>query len=373
MYSGGSRELLRVGWVAGEETLERQGWFLPSWVAELSRQGIHACLLYPRNGGRIPPPMEGVRAYAASHWLTRKGDDKTSGFVEVLREADVDVLHALDESTASRTAAAAERLGCPCFISCCRRGVRLHLPHKVRHRAILLAAGEAIREDLCKRRVVSEERIRLLRPGVSIARAPRPLEFRDRRATILADVYDADSDLQETVLRSFDAVRQTGIGAVFCLLHSPRQERALRRRTEAMGLATEVVFVSHGDAGQAMLAVQSADVFLAVSARREFDWGALAAMAAGVPVLAIPARESDFQKDGLTATVLSPGEAETWAERLTNLLTAPAWGIAQAGAALQYLHVYHNLHCGMSDLAQYYRAAREGRALEAVPSESRKE
>jgi glycosyltransferase involved in cell wall biosynthesis len=355
MYLTGQDETLLVGWVAGSETLGRQSIFLSSWATELAKQGITPCVFCPRE---VVLGVNGVsrRHYAQPHRL-RLGAGKMRNLIDVILDAGVDVLHALDASAVPQTVAAADRLAKPYFISCYRRGARLHLPHKARHPAGVLAASESIRRDLCKHHIAPEEVIHLQRPGVWIACDPKDLEFQDRRAMVLADVYDASNGNTEVVLKSFADVRRRDGGAMFFLLHSSRQERLLRRRAEALGLLSDITFMAEDDGGRAMHVVQSADVFIAAGARKEFNWGALLAMAAGAPVVAVRSDENDFLSDGMTASLFSPGDAEALSALLMNMLTTPAWGRAQARSALQYLHVYHNPLRGVTNLANLYRAA----------------
>ncbi|MBN1942078.1 MAG: hypothetical protein JW849_02175 [Phycisphaerae bacterium] len=356
VYVAGQGEVLRVGWVAGSETLGRQSIFLASWAAELARQGIQPCVFCPQNAPTGVLEADWIHRYAQPHWLARKAD-KTRGLAEAVLSAEVDVLHALDESAASRTAAAADRLGRPYFLGCYRIGSRFHLPHKARRLAGYLAAGDPIYQDMHKRRIVGEETVHLFRPGVWIAEEPKPLAFEERHAMILADVYNASASDADAVLRCFLNIRNAGSGALFFLLHSDSQERSLRRRAETLGLLSDLTFVVQDAGGRAMHVIQSTDVFIAAGARKEFDWGALLAMAAGAPVLASRTDEGDFLHDGMTASLFSPGDEEGLTALLTNLLTTPAWGRAQARSALQYLHVYHNPFRCMSDLANLYRAA----------------
>ncbi len=355
MNSTGQDGTLRAGWVAGSETLGRQAIFLASWAAELTRQGILLSVFCPQDSISDIKGLE-IHRYTQPHWLNRLAD-KTQPLLEQIQDAGVDVLHALDESVAMRTAAAADRLTVPYFISCYRLGVRLHLPHKSKALAGLLAAGEAIRNDLIKRRCAREDHIRLFRPGVWIASDPKPLEFKDRRAMVLADVYDADAGDAEAVLKSFVDVRHLENGALFFLMHSPSQERFLRRRVDALGLLADVTLIAEDDGGRSMHVVQSADVFIAAGRRKEFDWGALLAMAAGVPVLAVRSEENDFLSDGMTASVFTAGQVNELTALLVNVLSTPAWGKAQARSAMQYLHVYHNPLRGVTELANLYRAA----------------
>jgi hypothetical protein len=368
MYLTGQDELLRVGWVAGSDTLGRQSIFLASRAAELARQGVASCIFCPRETELGVKGVE-VYHYTQPHWLAL-GADKVQSLVDLVQDVGVNVLHALDESSALQTAATADRLAKPYFISCYRIGARLHLPHKGRGLAGMITAGQAVSRSLEKRRIASEEAIHLLRPGVWIAPEPKPLEFQDRRAMVLADVYDASNGVAEAVLRSFADVRHLDGGALFFLLHSPRQERSLRRRAEALGLLGDMTFMTQDGGGRSMHVVQSADVFIAAGARKEFDWGALLAMAAGVPVLAVASQESEFLSDGMTASLFSAGDADALTALLVNVLSTPAWGRAQARAALQYLHVYHNPIRSVTEMAKLYRAAcapREPVTVEAEP------
>lgn len=372
MYRTGQNEMLRVGWIAGSETLGRQSIFVASWATELARQGVSPFIFCPREAVLGVKGLDAIHRYAQPHWLMR-AVDKAPNLIDVVQDVGVDVLHAMDESVASRTATTADRLAKPYFISCYRLGDRMHLPHKGRGLAGLLAAGDSIRRDLCGRRVAREERIHLLRPGVWIASEPKPLEFQDRRAMVLADVFDADAGDVEAVLKSFVDVRRLDVGALFFLLHSPRQEHLLRRRAEALGLVADVTFMAEDGGGRSMHVVQSADVFIAAGARKEFDWGALLAMAAGVPVLAIRSEENDFLSDGMTASLFTAGRVDELTALLVNVLSTPAWGKAQARSALQYLHVYHNPLRGVTDLANLYRAACAPEETAAVAAEAVKE
>lgn len=356
MYRTGQGELLRVGWVAGPETLGRQWLFVASWAVELARQQVAGCLFCPVEAVSGGGGIEDVYHYAPPRRLTLR-QDKRKSLLETLQDVDVDVLHALDESAAVQTVAAGERLHLPYFLSCCRVGARIHLPHKARGLAGVLAVSEPGRLHLLKRRVVDQDAIRLQRPGVRIAPDPRPLEFHDRRAMVLADVYDANTGETDAILRSCSDVRNLDGGALFFLLHSARQERSLRRRAEMLGLLADITFLTEDGGRRSTHVMQSADVFIAAGRRREFDWGALAAMAAGVPVLAKSSNESDFLSDGMTASLFSPGRPDELTRLLANVLTSPEWARAQARSALQYLHVYHNLLRNVTELARLYRAA----------------
>lgn len=347
---------LRVGWVAGRETLSQLGRILQPLAVGLVDELVELVVLCPDS--RVPdelpsPPLE-VLTYAPPRWWesTRKAVDCVAQRVGGLK---LDLLHGLDESAAKLTAGLARTLDLKYVISSYAFGGPGRLKRLDDRAAGVLPACEVVRDYLLKHRVAGEQKVHLLHPGVYLAGEPTCFATPGRSVTVLVG-GSAEAGAFEAVLRSFAELHERNYDCAYFLLGAGKAERALRGRVNRHGLRQEVTFVGEQSPRQLVGVLEAADIYVAPAPSRRVDVRCLLAMASGTPVLAALDAE-DFLVDGKTVLHFPQGDSAELTMKLLSLIDDPEAAKDLARSALAHLGEYHRSADMVAAVAEIYRAA----------------
>jgi len=347
---------LRVGWIAGRGTLWQLGHVLGPLAIGLMDELIELVVLCPPGAGpgELPSPPLEVLEYARPLW--RPGAGRSVDRIAAgLRERKVDLLHALDSSAAKLTAALARALGLPYVVSKHRFGSG-RLKHLRPPPEAVLASCEIIRAGLLKRRVVPEEQVHLVRPGVHQVAEPTCFTTPERSvAVVIGGSGASDGDLA-CVLGSLGELHQRRYDCVYFIVNAGRAEKSLRRQVERLGLRHELTFVDQQSPKQMVGIFKAADVYIAPVVTGWLDVRTLLAMAAGIPVLTCLDAE-DFVIDGRTVIRFRRSDTADLTVKLLSLVDDPGAAQDLARSALAYVGEHHRPAEMVSAVADIYRAA----------------
>jgi len=349
---------LRVAWVAGERTLGRLAPMLKALAIGLVDAPAELVVLCPAGESceALPSPPLDVVPYEPARWWER-------GFGAIREVADdlagrkLDLLHALDARADRLTRRLAAALDTPYVVSSDALGDGRILGKLPDHARALLAAGDRIQADLLEHRVLSAERVHLVRPGLRRVQEPSCFADPGRAAAVLiGGALDTPDDVEPT-LRALAALRAGGHECQGFLLGEGRAERKLRQRAEQLALREALTFAGTVPAWRLAGVLAGSDIYVSPSTRDGLDVGALAAMAVGVPVVSAKDAPSDFLKEGRTTVQFRRGDADNLRDEIGSLLADPPRAKALAEQALAYLGEYHAPTATAAKTADIYRQA----------------
>ncbi len=272
-------------------------------------------------------------------------------FASFLREGGFDVVHTHDFYSNIFGMAGAALARTPARVASRREtgGLRTERQKSVERCAYRLAHAVVANAKAVKDCLVSEGvpagKIVTLYNGLDLSRAaPRPDGERDellaafglprsprRFVTIVANMRHAVKD-HPTFLRAARRVRDAVPDAAFILAGDGRLSDDLRAHASELGLSEDVFFVGRCERVGDLLSVS--DVCVLSSKAEGFSNSILEYMAASRPVVATDvggAREAI--EEGETGYVVAPGDDETLAARIVELLQDPAraWRMGERG------------------------------------------
>ncbi len=357
---------VRVGWVAGECTLERLARTLQPLAVGLLDEVVDVVVICPQRSAtaELPsPPLEIVRYGRLKLWIFRTG--ATENLVEELRPMRLQVLHALDADACDLTRHLAAALNLRYIVSSYRLGDGRIIGGLDQRAEAVLAASEQLARDLLEHRVCAAAKIRVVRPGVHHVRHTTLFDHPQQSTAVVAGGRLDDVPAFEAVLKAFAAVKDRKYDCVFFIIGSGRAERALRLMAEKAGLDDVLTFVDRQPPAKLAGIFKAADIYIAPLPEHGVDIECLLAMAAGDPVLAAAGGSSDFLIDSKTALLFTMGDTDALTARLLSLLDNHAAARQQAEDALKYLREKHSQASMVTALADIYRTAANLRPLPA--------
>ncbi|MHC4982898.1 MAG: glycosyltransferase family 4 protein [Planctomycetota bacterium] len=353
---GPAKGPIRAAWIAGEKTLEDLALTIQPLAISLMDELVELSVLCPggADASSLPsPPIEIVR-----YGRVKRGPFGGRAAERLASEVvgrKIQLLHALDAAAAPLARRLARAAGVNYVISSYALGDGRRLGRLDEHAKAVLAASERIQRDLMERRVISAERIYLLRPGV--IRVSRPTCFRnpENSVAIIAGGAMDDFGCFDALLGTFAQLKARSYDCVYFIIGQGRAERRLRERCEKLGLAGEVTFVERQPPWQLTGILKAADIYISPVRAGGLDFQSLRAMAAGVPVLSVSDPASDFLKDGRTSSQFKPGDTSELTMRLLSLLEDRPAAMGLAENALEYLRRHHNPAQMSARTAEIYR------------------
>jgi glycosyltransferase involved in cell wall biosynthesis len=346
----------RVAWLlpAGiQERLERV--LLPLAIGLLD-EFVELVLVCPSEVevGQLPcPPAKVVTSRRPHWWVPRKRFLRE--LAGHLRSLGVDLLHAMDASTAGLARHLARWSNTVYIVSSYELGDGRRLGTLDDRALAVLATSSAIQSHLLECHVSSAERIHLLRPGVYRVRHATCFKELDATVAIVASGPFDRLDWYDTLLQSFAELRARGYDCVYLIIGSGKAAKRLHARTSQLHLSHAVTFVERQPARQLTGIFKAADIYISAVPSRAVDIHCLLAMAAGVPVLATGDGATDFLLDGETAVLFKPGDSAELAVKVAALLDDRASARALVENALRYLREHHSPAKMVTALAEVYR------------------
>jgi len=349
---------IRVAWLSGSETLRRFGRTLQPVAIGLMDEMVDLVALCPHGADvrELPsPPLEIIR-YARPRWWSF-GKTTVEFLTAEIRKRKIELLHALEASTADLARLLARSAGIDYIVSTYSLGRRRRLGRLDGHASAVLAASESIRQELLKHHVVAAENIHLVRPGVYQVRRPTCFSESQHSIAIITGGQLDRFEAFEAVLRSFAELRARNYPCVFFVLGGGRAERQLRIHAEKLTLREELTFADCLPVGELTGIFKAADVYVSPVPRGHIDMYCLLAMAAGIPVLAAAGGAADFLHDGRTAILFTEGDSAELTTKLMALLDDRDSATALAASALEYIRRHHSPAEMVANLVGIYRHA----------------
>jgi phosphatidyl-myo-inositol dimannoside synthase len=151
---------------------------------------------------------------------------------------------------------------------------------------------------------------------------------------------------QDTLIRAWPRVRAAVPGAVLLLVGDGPYRRTLRRLAHSLGVADGVVFAGAPPRSELPAYYDAGDVFAMPcrTRRRGLDVEGLGmvyleASATGLPVVGGDSGNApDAVRDGETGYVVAGGDVAAVADRVSGLLSDPAWAKAMGEKGLAWVH-----------------------------------
>ena len=349
---------IRVGWVAGSDTLLQLGRILQPLVIGLMDEVIEVVALCPDGASgteELPTPPVERMVYAPPRWWENH-HKSVDGIAERFSKGKIDLLHALDSSSAKLTAHLARSLGVNYVVSSYGFGDGRRIGRLDSHAAAVLPACEGIRQDLIAHHVAPEEKVRLVRPGVYQVNQPTCFTDPDRSTAIVVGGCGESLGAFESALQSLAELHRRGYDCVYFIVGAGSLERRLRRLAETLGLRQELTFVDHQSPRQLVGVFKAADIYVAPEPGPRLDVRPLLAMAAGIPVLTCLDAE-DFLIDGQTAIRFRREDAADLTMKLLGLMEDPESGRQIVRRSLAYLGENHRPADMLAAITDVYRRA----------------
>ena len=305
---------------------------------------------------QLPSPPMAVARYGRLKWLVFPTRAVEALATEV-RSRKIQLLHALDAHAAGLADRLAKRAGIRYVVGSYALGDGRRLSWLDDRASAVLAASEPVRAELVERRVARPARIRLVRPGVHHVR--HATCFNDPQCSVSMVAAGPLDDVAafDAVLQAFAELHARNYDCTFFIIGRGRAEKRLRARAENLHLRSQLTFVDVRSTGQLLEIYKAADIYISPIASGRVDMDVLAAMAAGVPVLAARDGASDFLIDGRTAQLFTRGNVGELTVKLTALLDDRAAARSMAESALEYVRTAHGSAAMVSAVADVYREA----------------
>jgi len=349
---------IRVGWVAGSETLRQLGRILQPLVIGLMDEMIEVVALCPDGAAgteELPtPPVERV-VYAPPRWWENH-HKAVDGIAQRFSKGKIDLLHALDASAAKLTGQLADSLDVNYVVGSYGFADGRRIGRLDSRAAAVLAAGESVRRDLLAHHVAAEEKVLLVRPGVYQVNQPTCFTNPDHSAAIVVGACGESSAALESALRALGELHRRQFDCVYFMVGAGSLERRLRRLAEKLGLRQELTFVDPQSPRQLVGVFKAADIYIAPEPGDRVDVRPLLAMAAGIPVLTCLDAE-DFLIDGKTAMGFRRDDAADLTLKLLGLMEDPESGRQLVRNSLAYLGENHRAADMLATVAGVYRRA----------------
>ena len=347
---------VQVGWVASADTLERLGRAINPLAVGLVDELVKltAVVEEPAQLGDLPSPPVEVLTHRRPGFFGLF-QDIPEDLIESLRRQKVQLLHALEVSAWPMCRRLAGELNCPCLLTAWALGDADRLGRLGPPARGVVAVSEPIRRQLVDRRVMPADRVHLVRPGM----------FQVRHASCFADpqcsvsiVISGSLDVPgpfETVLKSVWQLQARQYDCVDFIIGNGRSQKRLRAMADKLNLRRQLTFVDRQPARQVAGILKAADVYIMPAVEPDLPMEALAAQAAGVPVVFNSADAADFLIDAQTALRFDPAKPDELTQLLVKLLSDRPWARHLAEQALEHLRARHGVGAAVANMAQLYR------------------
>jgi glycosyltransferase involved in cell wall biosynthesis len=220
---------------------------------------------------------------------------------------------------------------------------------------MVLAAGQAVRDDLIKSHCIPSDRVTVVTPAVYRISDAGSFVRPDRCPSVVtSDVFD-DYGATAAVLDAFAKLNSDDAECLFFAVGNGPAEHMLRKHAEELGLCSLLTFVDRLDSRQLAGVFKAADIYISPRGASSINLDALLAMASGAVVLAPEDHVSDFLIDGETAAMFRSRDARDIAEHLAELLNDREKTAALAAGAVEYLAEHHRPWRTVQSVAGVYR------------------
>ncbi|MCP4377064.1 MAG: glycosyltransferase family 4 protein [bacterium] len=356
-YTGVSgAQPLSVAWVASESTCLRLGRTLGPLAVGLAEEGIRpigVCRDDAPESTFADWPMDVIR-FPMRRWF--RSGRAISELADKLCQNGVQLLHALDAEAGQTTSLLSAELNCPHVVSSYSLGDGRMLGRMGVRPVKVLAAGQAVRDDLINSHCLPAENVTVVAPGVYQVADTQCSRQPDRCPSIVtSDVFD-DYGATEAILDAFAKIHSAGSQCLFFVVGNGPAENMLRKHAEKLGLCSSLTFVDRLDSRQLAGVFKAADIYISPRGASSINLDALLAMASGAVVMAPEDHVSDFLIDGKTVAMFRSRDSKDIASTLAELLGHREKTASLVDSALEYLSENHRPWKSLQSLARVYRS-----------------
>ena len=340
--------------VVDDDGLERFGSAVRRLCVGLVDEAVRTTVVGPSSSriGSLEIGPVRVETYTPLTWWRRSRE--MVRLIDRLSGDPPDVVHALSGGSAWLAAQLAGALDVPLIASATGRDELNEETDPIfRSAATIVAVSDPIRTEALQRLERSDEDVVRVRWGQTCTDEPSCFLDEGKHATLVAiSPLVADSGLEHMI----DAVGELGRRnhpAILFVLGAGPAESQLRRRVTGLGLNERVTFA--GPVREWSSVLQGADVFVLPAPQHRLSIHPIAAMAAGVVVVAADGGDHDCLIDGQTARIYHPPSTELLAAVLAEALSDRHGSRRLAASAQDYVRQNHRVSAMVAETMHLYR------------------
>ena len=349
---------MKAALLVSEEWLSQEQPTLRRTIVGLSDASVGVVLVAPRSLEDHPQEPWTISVEALGYtpsrvqWLR---DRRILSLADRMRELEVDLIHALDESMASAGVALADAMDVPVIFSVWTTGGVQLVPEPEQDRSAIYAPASRELGRLLQDRLGQQAAVECIPPGVHRV-APGtfhpPFAAPDAPPCFVIvgnGRLDADSRALLEGIRTADPRLARSMFFYYTTGDDPH---TVWEHAETLGLLDRLSMVPSGASARALLT--RADALLLPQSLGAVRTVVLEAMAAARPVLAAPDPIADYLIDGVTARFPERREPSCWADGLYDLLQLKDACVRLGRSAQGYVVEHHSPSAFTASLHRLY-------------------
>ncbi|MBN1341044.1 MAG: glycosyltransferase family 4 protein [Phycisphaerae bacterium] len=343
-----------VHMIVDEDCMDRFGSAIRRLCVGLIDDAIPTTIIGPSSPSmdslRIGPVR--VESHGALTWWRR--NRALADLVSRLGSNPPDIVHAFSGATAELGGHLAGAFDAPLVVTLTGRDELTDETEAfLNSAATLVAVSDPVRAETIQRLERSAEDVVLVRWGLTAGKEPSCFADEDKSLTLVTICpLAADMGLEHLIDAMAQLVRGPKPIMLFVLGVGPAEIR-LRERANRLGLNQHVTFV--GPIREWPKVLDGADLFIEPVAQHRLTIHPIAAMAAGVVVVAAEGSDHDCLIEGQTARLYHAQSAELLAAVCAEVLGDPARSRALAANAQRYVSEHHRISAMVAETTQLYR------------------
>ncbi len=340
--------------VADDDCLERFGPAVRHLCVGLIDEAIRTTVVGPESRGMQALEIGPIRLETHGRMTWWRRNRALADLVGRLAEDPPHVIHAMSGDLAWLAGHLAHALDLPLVVTLTGTDeLNEHTDEILRSAVSVVAVSEPVRTQAIQRLERSDEDVVCIRWG--LVAEDEPSCFLDERKDVtlvtMAPLI-ARAGLEDLIDAMAELARGSRPVMLFVLGSGPA-EGQLRQRVAELRLNPWVTFV--GPVREWPSVLQGADVFVLPCPQHKLTIHPLAAMAAGLAVVACARGDHDCLVDGQTARTYEPSGVELLTAVLAEVLNDPAGARAMAASSQRYVAQNHRVSAMVAQTVQIYR------------------
>jgi glycosyltransferase involved in cell wall biosynthesis len=211
------------------------------------------------------------------------------------------------------------------------------------------------------------DRLHIVHCGVDLRQFDQPRRHGDGRRLLFVGRLSAVKGLP-VLLETIALLKPDYPGLTLTLAGDGPDRAGLEQRAKDLGLADQIQFLGYQSQAQVRALLKETDVFVMASFAEGVPVVLMEAMAGGVPVVATAvAGVRELVEDGISGFLVSPGDAQSLAERTAALLEDPALRQRFGKAGRAEVEAEFNIATEAQRLVQILTGALAGRVEPVRP------
>lgn len=340
--------------VVDDDCLERFGPAVRHLCVGLIDEAIRATVVGPRTAGTGALALGPVRVRnygSMGRWRRKRS---LGELVSNLSQDPPHIVHALSGDVAGLAAHVAGALDAPLIVTLTGRDeLTRDTEPALKSAATIIAVSDPIRAEAIQRLQRSQDDVVRIRWGL-VSEAEPNCFLDDQKSPTLVAISPLLQDAGiEHLIDAMGKLKTDPRPPMLFVLGSGPAESQLRRRASGLGLNERVTFA--GPIAEWASVLQGADAFILPWPQCPLAIHPIAAMAAGMVVVAAEGGDHDCLIDNQTARLYHPPSAELLAAVLAEVLADPAGSRRLAGQAQQYVSEHHRVSTMVAETVHQYR------------------